>query len=363
MFLVFLMLSSVASADRIPLIVENGGEVSIPGMDLFAPEIIMEPGAEPIREWEWSSSNEEVVSVWPDNSIIALRQGSVMLSGRTTDGSGLTAKIKVNVPKIYTSADSITVSSPDGVEFGYFINASGISSISTTGDCFYTERLNDYNGATMCRIIPVKVGTGSFVFKHDGRRIKTVKVTVTKSAFETKPEAEPIETTMNGGVIAIVKSGVNIRKQPDASSTRMGSAQQGDKLIVTQAFYTPKWHQIDFNGETCYVSANYCELEVIEQSIIADSAQELDESVEARIDFYIAEFGLSEECKTVIIEYLPNVNSFDRIERTALYAYSIIMNDGTVYYLTVLQSSEPAWMDSSEKDWRIRTRYYDRFEK
>ena len=91
--------------------------------------------------------------------------------------------------------------------------------------------------------------------------------------------------------------------------------------------------------------------------------QHIDEDVEEKIDKFIKEFELTDESKTVIINYTPDINSFNRIEREAMAAYRIIMKDGTMYYLSVNMNSEPVCLQSSEKDYKTRTRYYDRFAK
>lgn len=59
---------------------------------------------------------------------------------------------------------------------------------------------------------------------------------------------------------ATVTKGVNIRAEANANSEKVGSAKPGDRLTVLQAYYTSKWHQILYNGEVCYVSANYVKL-------------------------------------------------------------------------------------------------------
>ena len=89
----------------------------------------------------------------------------------------------------------------------------------------------------------------------------------------------------------------------------------------------------------------------------------LDAEVEAKLDKFIEEYALTEECKAVIVEYLPDVNQFDRIEQEGLAAYSIIMQDGTEYYLTVMKDKTPMILQSAEADHKIRTRYYDKFAK
>lgn len=250
---------SFALFEDVQLIVENGGEVALPAHTDILPEIIMEPGEEPVKGWRWTSSNTDVASFCSIDSFNTIGLGEATLTGEALGGSGATAKFKVTVPKVYTSADRITVTSPEGVVFSYIVNTNGYTYTDTTGDCFYTESMDNINGASTFRIVPVKVGTGSFYIENNGKRIKTVKIEVKKSALETASDTKS-EAPIDGVVIATVKKGVNIRQEPNADSTKMGAAAQGDKLTVTHPFYTEKWHQIDFNGETCYVSANYCEL-------------------------------------------------------------------------------------------------------
>lgn len=61
----------------------------------------------------------------------------------------------------------------------------------------------------------------------------------------------------NDGTVATVKKSVNIRAEATADSKKVGSANPGDKFTVTQENYVPGWHQILYNGQTCYVSAKY----------------------------------------------------------------------------------------------------------
>lgn len=91
--------------------------------------------------------------------------------------------------------------------------------------------------------------------------------------------------------------------------------------------------------------------------------QHVEEETEEKVAQYIEEFNLNEECKAVILNYTPDVNSFDRIEREALAAYRIIMKDGSVYLLSVNKDSVPMCLQSAEEDYKLRTRYYDKFAK
>ena len=371
LFLAMVAIFSISSAlaEYIPLTIKNGDSVSICARQFY--EIELEGGN--AKEMEWSTSDEDVfwVNSYQNNVIIASGQGSAYLNGKATDGSGDKVKVKITVPKVYTTHDKIVIDSPEGVEFGYAFNMSGFLSVSHSGKCFTTERMDDVGEITMTRIKPVKVGTGSIVFTGNGKTVKTVKIEVKKSAFEEKKEVSQ-EIPDNAEAIAVVTKAVNIRSKDNADSKKVGSAKAGDRLTVTQVFYSKKWHQILYDGEVCYVSANYCDIEYIEPAATPIPTEvpvieptktpvKLSESAEEKIDQYIDKWRLSSECKSVMVEYLPDINNFDRIEQDGFQSYNIIMNDGTIYCLSVFENKIPACLQSSEKDYKSRIRYYDYF--
>ena len=57
------------------------------------------------------------------------------------------------------------------------------------------------------------------------------------------------------------KKFVNLRSEPNADSQKLGSLDSGAVVDVIVPYYTEKWHQIEYDGVTCYVSANYLELD------------------------------------------------------------------------------------------------------
>ena len=354
--IILLSLSSSAFAYYIPLVVKNSDSISICARQYYQ----INYDDETATEMEWSTSNESVFRVIKSldkHLVIATGLGSAYLNGNALNGSGKAVKIKITVPKVYTTHEKVVIDSPEGIEFGYSINLSGYNSISKNGTSTKTERLVDVGEITMCKILPVKVGTDTYVFENNGKRIKTVQIEVKKSAFE-------VPTTIpEGTCIALVIKDVNVRKEPNADSRKMGSAKKDDTLIVTQAFYTNKWHQISFNGETCYVSANYCEIIPVESPESSTNKTPATSDTILKLDKYIRKFSLTEDCKNVLLQYLPNINEFSKIEQEALLMYAIHMHDGTKYYLTIMQNKEPACLQSSETDYNKRTRYYDKFAK
>lgn len=151
----------------------------------FTPEITIKPDNATNKNLEWSSSDPLVAMVNKDGHITSGSiAGTAKITGTTTDGTNKKVYITVTIPKIYVTANSLVIETEDGVEFGYQMNASGISTSGTKGDCFTTQSLSDVGGLTMVKVIPVKTGSGSFVIRSGGQT-KTVNVTVRDSAIRS----------------------------------------------------------------------------------------------------------------------------------------------------------------------------------
>lgn len=58
--------------------------------------------------WTWTSSDESVVHVWPDGTIVVAGVGTAVLTGTAQDESGNTVTISLTVPEGYAAADSET---------------------------------------------------------------------------------------------------------------------------------------------------------------------------------------------------------------------------------------------------------------
>lgn len=139
------------------------------------------------REIVWSSSDEETFYVFEDGKIISFGTGKAVITGTAKDGSGTKVKINVSTPALVVTDKEITITEKEGYVFGYQLNASGISTMGTTGDVFYTEdedvnyQSYSYKSPTWIRLIPVKAGTGTIWFNINGART-SVKVKVEHSA-------------------------------------------------------------------------------------------------------------------------------------------------------------------------------------
>ena len=62
------------------------------------------------------------------------------------------------------------------------------------------------------------------------------------------------------GTVVNCTTDINVRDAARISGKKLGVAVKGAELTVTQAFYTAEWHQVEFDGQTGYVSAKYIEL-------------------------------------------------------------------------------------------------------
>lgn len=77
---------------------------------------------------------------------------------------------------------------------------------------------------------------------------------------DTSPEPE-IQTVLMGTVIE-VDSHLNIRSSPSTSGSILGTAKAGDRFVVKTEFVTEEWHEIEFEGVSAYVHANYLSVKV-----------------------------------------------------------------------------------------------------
>lgn len=161
----------------------------------FEPVITIDPADASIQELEWSSSKPEIAEVADDGTITGMRAGTATVTGKATDGSGKTVKIQVTVPKCYVTEEEITLDTPEGTTLGYlFARTNGFNSygLKVTGDVVSVDSIDDENGLDMLKIIPLKAGTGSIAFIHNGRAEKTVKVKVEHSAVYDKVSYPPV---------------------------------------------------------------------------------------------------------------------------------------------------------------------------
>lgn len=58
--------------------------------------------------WTWTSSDEKVIHVWPDGSLVVKGVGTATLTGTAQDGSESTVTISITVPEVYAAASSET---------------------------------------------------------------------------------------------------------------------------------------------------------------------------------------------------------------------------------------------------------------
>ncbi|MBQ7826280.1 MAG: hypothetical protein IJ337_08050 [Clostridia bacterium] len=54
---------------------------------------------------------------------------------------------------------------------------------------------------------------------------------------------------------------VNLREEPNSKSKKVCSVSEGTLIPIRTAFYTDKWHQSFYQGQICYVYADYVDLE------------------------------------------------------------------------------------------------------
>ena len=210
--------------------------------------------------YTWTSSNEDVIPVFENGTFYSLNAGKATLTGKANDGSG-TIKISLSVSIPYVSSKDIVVDSPEGAELIAYLGSGFITTSYTGDDCFTVEQIGDLFSSKY-QILPKKPGKGAIVYEINFKKRIKVNVTVTKSAMMTEEERQAlIEKAGENAKIGIVTKSVNIRADATSESAKVGSAKAGEELVITQEYYTEKWHQILYDGEICYVSANYVKIQ------------------------------------------------------------------------------------------------------
>lgn len=85
------------------------------------------------------------------------------------------------------------------------------------------------------------------------------EVTTETESVEEQPQEEDLSQEIATEKVRITAHGsVNVRKEPDAASTRLGKASGGS--VYTKVGEAEGWVQIDFNGVIGYVTDEYVEL-------------------------------------------------------------------------------------------------------
>lgn len=140
------------------------------------------------------------------------------------------------------------------------------------------------------------------------------------------PTATPTEKPLT--IYAKVSKAVNIRQEPNADSKKTGSARQDEMLIVTQPFYVDSWHQIEYNGETCYVSAKYCDIvdEAVATSLVLAASMATQEPEPIEDDIYIG----NKNTKKFHEEYCSSVDDMKEKNKVTFTSRESAINKGYV---------------------------------
>ena len=177
-------------------------------------------------QYKWSSSNNDIVTIWSNGSFVSSGSGKVTLTGKPLNNEAPTIK-------------DIVVDSPDcSMLITYFGN--GIITTNYSGDrCFDLEEIDDddpdyffYYPSTASKILPLKEGKGSIIYEINFKKKIIVNVTVKKSALMTEEEYQDYLDSKADTQTAIVKKAANIRADASSESQKVGSVKSGDELII-----------------------------------------------------------------------------------------------------------------------------------
>ena len=160
------------------------------------------------KELEFSSTNESVGFAYEDGKIVARRHGgTATITCKATDGSGVTAKFKITVPKVawVSVPNDIIIDTPEGIEFFYIptYDQSYNTSEDYCSNDVIVEKMDSDRGEQAFKqfmktqpfkmnnsllpsfvkvhLLPQKVGKGKFIIRVNGRS-GAINVTVAREA-------------------------------------------------------------------------------------------------------------------------------------------------------------------------------------
>lgn len=159
------------------------GDISRPPIALYTPRVTVLPENATNKNIIWTTEPLGVAMVFEDNLIVGTIPGTTTLIGTAADGSGVKVKIKLTVPDVLVSEESITITEPEPYLFGYQICAESDPRfpISSKG-LFSIEEDSEADGMTWIKIIPEKAGTDYLVFETFYRKKLKVQVNIKHSA-------------------------------------------------------------------------------------------------------------------------------------------------------------------------------------
>lgn len=235
-FLALLLCCSFASAEE-----TDAARNSIAGSSASALlEALEDFGIDiPYREktelgYVWKTSYEEVNGVRCGYSILANESGEII-------NATFTMREKDNGLFNIVAAMNYDAANP-AVAKSFVKSSLGTDAALTIGDAKFSNKKQ------------VSTSTASITI-GSWSRSSTSKTTEYILKIEYTDEASDTQN------VARITKNVNIRAKNTAESTKLGNGKVGDEFIVlTPYFDGSTWHQILFNGEVAYVSANYCEL-------------------------------------------------------------------------------------------------------
>ena len=74
---------------------------------------------------------------------------------------------------------------------------------------------------------------------------------------------------------------------------------------------------------------------------------------------YAEELGLKDSWVATMEEYIPNIDTLQKIENEGTSAYEVTLENGDSYYVVIGATGEVACIMTTESDYESRTRLYE----
>lgn len=225
-----------------------GGE-HLPSVSIYVPDVTIIPENATNKDIIWSTSSLGVAMVYGDR-IVGTIPGTTTLIGTAADGSGAKVKIKLTVPDVLVSEESITITDPEPYLFGYQICAELNPQLPfSSKKLFSIEEDSTSDGMTWIKLIPQKAGTDYLVFETFSRKKVKVQVNIKHSAvydsvsypkgsvaklLSSKEKSIGQKVSFNGEIISIAEEYIflKIANQKFIAIPNMSNLSVGERITV-----------------------------------------------------------------------------------------------------------------------------------
>jgi uncharacterized protein YjdB len=159
--------------------------------ETYTMDVVILPEDATNKGLRWASSNVFVARV-ADGKIEGINQGNCEITCTTTDGSNVSAQVKVRIPTFSVEGTEFTVTEKSGMTIPIKYNKKGEQVLlATGGECFQAKKIK----TDQIQITPIAAGTGTLTLSNPKAAEDTValQITIEDSAVYNENSYPPFD--------------------------------------------------------------------------------------------------------------------------------------------------------------------------